>query len=129
MERNFRITVDGRPYSVTVEDLSEGGSPPYPQQANTGSAPVAAAPAAAPAVAAAPTGPAGSGAVVATLGGVVDTIVASVGQVVNQGDKVVVLEAMKMKTPMLAPISGKVTGIAVRVGEPVEVGQVLATIA
>ena len=31
MERRFRITVDGRPYDVTVDDLSEGGSLLYPQ--------------------------------------------------------------------------------------------------
>jgi biotin carboxyl carrier protein len=132
MEKRFRITVDGRPYSVTVEDLSEGGNSPQPQQ---GSSNEFGSPVAAPAVAAAAIGSAvgavgraGPGDVVATLGGVVEAIVATVGQAVSQGDKVVVLDAMKMKAPMFAPISGKVTGIAVRVGESVEVGQVLATI-
>ena len=31
MEKKFKITVDGREYSVTVEDLSEGGSLLYPE--------------------------------------------------------------------------------------------------
>ncbi len=30
MEKKFRITVDGRPYTVTVEDLSEESSTLYP---------------------------------------------------------------------------------------------------
>jgi biotin carboxyl carrier protein len=35
---------------------------------------------------------------------------------------------MKMKTPMIARISGKVTSIAVKAGDPIEPGQVLLTI-
>jgi biotin carboxyl carrier protein len=131
MERRFRITVDGRPYSVTVEDMSEGASLPPPQGGAFAAGP-AMAPAPMPAAvasAAPPMARAGSGDVVATLGGVVEEIVATVGQAVSPGDKVVVLDAMKMKTPMFAPIAGKVTSIAVRVGQAVEVGQVLATIA
>ena len=35
MEKQYKITVDGREYSVTVEDLSEGGSLLYPGQGTT----------------------------------------------------------------------------------------------
>jgi oxaloacetate decarboxylase alpha subunit len=59
----------------------------------------------------------------------VESVLVSVGQEVSQGETVVVLEAMKMNTPMAAPRAGKVTAIAVRAGQAVEVGQLLATIA
>ena len=131
MEKKYRITVDGREYSVTVEDLSEGGSLlypdpgsmriPAPRPAAAPSAPVSApAPAAAGAVA--------TGDVSSTLGGVLDSIAVVLGQTVSAGDTVAVVEAMKMKTPMIARISGKVTNIAVKAGDPVEPGQILLTI-
>ena len=131
MEKRYRITVDGREYSVTVEDLSEGGSLlypdpgsmriPAPRHAAAPSAPVSApAPAAAGAVA--------TGDVTSTLGGVLDSIAVVLGQTVSAGDTVAVVEAMKMKTPMIARISGKVTNIAVKAGDPVEPGQILLTI-
>lgn len=129
MERKFRITVDGRPYSVTVEDMSEGDNLLYPQPGSmvipSPASPAVPAAAAAPAAARAAAAP---GDVVATLGGVVDSVAVSVGQQVNQGDKVVVLEAMKMKTPMIAPRAGKVASVNVKVGDAVEPGQVLVTI-
>lgn len=127
MEKKFRITVDGRQYNVTVEDLSDAVSQLHPEAASmpvparTPDQPVAAP---APAKAAA----AGAGDVVATLGGVVESIAVSLGQSVNQGDKVAVIEAMKMKNTMVAARSGKVTHIAVRPGDSVESGQVLLTI-
>jgi biotin carboxyl carrier protein len=127
MEKKFRITVDGREYSVTVEDLSEGGGYMYP---SPGSMAVPAPPVPAPLAAAAPLSrePAGPGDVCSTLGGVVDSLAVAVGQAVNRGDKVATIEAMKMKAPMIAPRSGNVTSIAVKVGEAVEAGQVLLTI-
>jgi biotin carboxyl carrier protein len=129
MERKLRITVDGRVYNVTVEDLSDSGGLLYPGRGSmTIPAPPAleastAAPAAVPPPGAAP------GDVVATLGGVVESIAVTVGQAVKQGDTVVMLEAMKMKSPMVAPRSGIVASIAVKAGEPVEAGRVLATVA
>jgi biotin carboxyl carrier protein len=127
MERKFRITVDGKAYNVTVEDLSDSGSLLYP---TPGSMTVPSPPPAesAPASPAKPVITAGAGDVVATLGGVVEAIEVSVGQAVKQGDRVLVLEAMKMKSPMIAPCSGNVVSIAVKVGDAVEPGQVLASI-
>jgi biotin carboxyl carrier protein len=134
MERKLRITVDGRPYIVTVEELGESSNLLYPQPGSmtvpsvAAPQPVAAAttPAAAPPAGAAQA--AGPGDVLASLGGVVESIPVSVGQAVNQGDSVVVLEAMKMRSPMIAPRAGTVTRIAVKPGEAVEAGQLLVTI-
>jgi len=83
------------------------------------------------AVAAAPTsarGPVGAGDVASTLGGVVESIPVVVGQAVNQGDKVVVIEAMKMKAPMIAHRAGRIVAIHVKEGDAVEAGQALVTI-
>jgi len=66
---------------------------------------------------------------VATLGGVVESISVVEGQAVSAGDKVLVLEAMKMNSPMVAPRAGVVARITVKVGDAVESGQILATIA
>lgn len=129
MERRFRITVDGREYAVTVEELGETPGQLYPQP---GSMRIPAAVPAAPAVpAASPSaapGPAGAGDVASTLGGVVQAVLVNIGQDVTQGDKVVVIEAMKMKTPMIAHRAGKVVAIAVKAGDSVEAGQVLVTL-
>ncbi|MDQ5908138.1 MAG: glutaconyl-CoA/methylmalonyl-CoA decarboxylase subunit gamma, partial [Pseudomonadota bacterium] len=64
----------------------------------------------------------------APLGGVVQTIHINVGQAVNEGDKLVSLEAMKMVTHVVAKRGGKVISIAVKPGDPVDAGQVLLTI-
>lgn len=130
MERRFRITVDGREYTVTVEELGETPGQLYPQPGSMrvpAAVPAAPAVSAASAPAAAP-GPAGAGDVASTLGGVVQGVLVSLGQDVAQGDKVVVIEAMKMKTPMIAHRAGKVVAIAVKAGDSVEAGQVLVTL-
>lgn len=126
MEKTFRITVEGKAYVVTVQDISadnQGSTPVMPVI----STPVAAAPVAAPRPAA--PAAAGAGDVVAPLGGVIQAVHVSVGQSVNQGDQVIALEAMKMITQVVATRSGSVTSVAVKAGDPVDAGQVLVTIA
>lgn len=131
MEKKFRITVEGKQYTVTVEDITTDSAQGFYQDmaavappAVVATAPVAAAPAAArPAPAAA-----GAGDEVAPLGGVVQAIHVNIGQVVNEGEKLVSLEAMKMVTHVVARRGGSVTSIAVKPGDPVDAGQVLLTI-
>lgn len=130
MEKKFRITVEGKQYVVTVEDISaEGTQGMYPEPGGVMSAAAAPAPAApTSAPTAGPATAAGPGDEVAPLGGVVQTVHVSVGQAVNEGDKLVSLEAMKMVTHVLAKRGGKVIHIAVKPGDPVDAGQVLLTI-
>ena len=117
--KNYTITVNGVAYDVTVE---EGGA---------GSAPVrAAAPKAAPAPAAKPAAAAAAGGieVKASVPGKVFKVEASVGQAVKAGDSIVILEAMKMEIPVVAPEDGTVAGINVNVGDAVESGDLLASL-
>ena len=123
--KNYTITVNGNVYDVVVEEGASTGAP--------AAAPAApkAAPKAAPA--AAPKAPAASGAagsirVEAGAAGKVFAIEAKVGQAVKKGDTVVVVEAMKMEIPVVAPQDGTVASIDVTVGDAVEAGALLATL-
>jgi acetyl-CoA carboxylase biotin carboxyl carrier protein len=52
----------------------------------------------------------------------------AVGDSVKEGDTLVIIEAMKVMNPILAPRSGKVTQMLVANGQPVEFDQPLAII-
>ena len=118
--KNYTITVNGNVYDVTVE---ENGA---------ASAPVAAPrKAAAPAAkAAAPKAAAGAGSIKIEAGaaGKVFKVEAQPGTAVKKGDPVVILEIMKMETPVVAPVDGTVASIDVTVGDQVEAGALLATL-
>ncbi len=121
--KNYTITVNGNVYDVTVEENGAGAAP--------AARPAAAAPAAAPKAApAAPKAAAGAGSIQVKAGaaGKVFKIEASVGQSVQPGDPVVIIEAMKMEIPVVAPEAGTVASIDVAVGDAVEAGAVLATL-
>lgn len=125
--KSYTITVNGNVYDVTVEE--KGGVTPAAAPASQ-AAPVMAqapqAPQAATAPAAKSTG-AGSVQVKAGAAGKVFKIEASVGQTVKRGDAVVIIEAMKMEIPVVAPEDGTVASVDVAVGDAVEAGHVLAT--
>ena len=114
--KNYTITVNGKSYDVTVED--KGGS---------GVSPVSA-PAPAAAAAPAASGAAGGLRIEAGAAGKVFSIPTKVGDHVNAGDTVVVLEVMKMETPVVAPKAGTVASIDTTEGSPVEAGALLATL-
>lgn len=119
--KNYTITVNGNVYDVTVEENGNGAA----------AAPVVApkaAPKAAPKVAPKAAAGAGSIKVEAGAAGKVFKIEASVGQKVSRGDAVLIVEAMKMEIPVVAPEDGTVASIDVAVGDAVEAGQTLATL-
>ena len=123
--KNYTITVNGNVYDVVVEEGASTGAAVAKAPAVPKAAPKAvAAPAAAPAPAA---GGAGAIKVEAGAAGKIFKIEAKVGQSVKKGDAVVILEAMKMEIPVLAPQDGTIASIDVAVGDPVEAGAVLAT--
>ena len=121
--KSYTITVNGNVYDVTVE---ENGSVAAPVAApRRATAPVAA-PAAAP-KAAAPAGGAGSIKIEAGAAGKIFKIEATAGTAVKKGDPVIILEAMKMEVPVVAPQDGTVASINVNVGDMIEAGALLAT--
>jgi acetyl-CoA/propionyl-CoA carboxylase biotin carboxyl carrier protein len=73
-------------------------------------------------------GPEASGEVVAPIAGVVLEVLVAPGRRVEAGDRVAVLEAMKMETHLEAPVSGRVAELGVRAGDAIEAGRVVARI-
>jgi biotin carboxyl carrier protein len=76
----------------------------------------------------APAPSAANGDELAQLAGTVVVVDVKVGQSVKQGDRLILMEAMKMKTPVIASRSGAVTRVLVKPGDTVEGGQPLVTI-
>ncbi|MBK7001548.1 MAG: acetyl-CoA carboxylase biotin carboxyl carrier protein subunit [Rhodoferax sp.] len=136
MPRQFKVSVNGREYDVSVLEVTPGNGVTL----QTSATPVISAPPAAATVApssSAPPAPpapssaapsAGAGDEVAQMGGVVVQVEVKVGQTVATGDRLLVLEAMKMKTHVFASRPGKVTRILVAAGDSVEGGQPLVSI-
>lgn len=152
VRRRFRIWVDGREYEVEVEELSSsaeraekgparpagdgGKGEPY---GGAGAVPGGGKPAAG--LAADRAGQRGEGGgqpetgfvagtvtVVAPLPGIILDIKVAVGQHVEEGDVLCVLEAMKMENEITAPATGTVTHIHVAKGAAVNLGDVLMVI-
>ena len=120
--KNYTITVNGNVYDVIVEEKGAGAAPAARKAAPAVSA---AAPKAAPVPKASGSG---KSQVKAGAAGKVFQIPTSVGQSVQPGDAVVIIEAMKMEIPVVAPEAGTIASIDVAVGDSVEAGAVLATL-
>ena len=121
--KNYTITVNGNVYDVTVEETGSTPSVAAPKRA------ASAAPAAKPAApAASASAGAGSVKIEAGAAGKVFKIEKKAGDAVKKGDTVLILEIMKMETPVVAPEDGTVASIDVAVGDPVEAGATLATL-
>ncbi len=100
-----KATVNGKAYEIKVED----GLKAHP----------------------APTAPAPGGAgtpMAAPVPGLILRMTADVGATVNEGDEILVMEAMKMEMPMKAPCAGTIQSISVATGDKVNAGDVLAII-
>ena len=123
----YTITVNGNVYQVTVE---EGNAPAAASVPAAAPAPAAPAPAPAPvqASAPAPAATAGGTAVKASVPGKIIRLEKNVGDTVAAGDTVLILEAMKMEIPVVAPEGGTIQAFQVGVGDSVESGDVLATL-
>lgn len=132
MKTRLRVTVEGQAYEVlveTLEDLTPAASASVNQAA---AAPVAvAAPAATAAPAPARPAPAAAapGDVNTPLAGAVVEVLVKPGQVVKEDQALIILEAMKMRTPIPSPRDGTITEVLVHPGQSVIEGEAVARMA
>ena len=148
----YVATINGKKYEVEVEKLEAYKSldrnrvaapaapvlpASAPVQRPAAPAPVAAASAPAPAPAPAPAAaapapaaaaPAGATTVEAPMPGKILNIKVSEGQAVKFGEVVVIMEAMKMETEIVAPADGTVSKILVKAGDSVDTGAALVAL-
>ena len=135
------VTVNGIPFEVEMKQPVKAGKQKVKlgETANEGASSSSSAPQSAKASAdlqsaasSGQTGDAGKAAtgkpVVAPLPGTINEIKVKVGDKVNAGDTVVILEAMKMQNNIEAETSGTITGINVNKGDAVMEGDTLVTI-
>lgn len=130
--RMFDVFVNDTKYEVAIEEKKE----------QAGSISVSSAPASKPAAASRPPAPAvaskpstptagrdsGEGTVVAQMPGTIVDIDVNVGDKVTRGQKLLVLEAMKMENEIVAPQDGTISEISVTAGALVNAGDVLVVL-
>lgn len=139
MLRKFKISIDGTQYLVEMEEVGAPTPTPADLAAPVASAPVAAPapavapapapePEAAPVVAAAPA-PEGAHVQGAPMPGTILDIHLNVGDPVKANQPVMVLEAMKMESEIVAEVDGVIASIGVSKGDMVNPGDELFSIA
>lgn len=121
-EDTFTISVDGNDYVVKVDD---GGDVTHLAAVNGAPLSMGGAASTAGEVAASGDGDP----VCAPLSGNVWKVLVDTGDQVEEGDVVVILEAMKMETEVRAPRAGTVTGVSAKEGVSVKVGDTLYNLA
>lgn len=145
MTKQYKVTVDGTIFDVTLERVGIPDRPSAPAPMYRSSwgdpapvsapAPVAApvsapapAPVAAPAPAPVPAPVASGTQITSPLPGTVLNISVSEGQAVKSGDVLFLLEAMKMENEVMSPCDGTVASIHVAKGAAVDPGTLLCVI-
>ena len=109
---NYTVVVDGQKFNVTV---AQGNADIQVTPVTTTSTPEAAS-------------NQGGAEVGATVSGNVWKILVKVGDKVEKGDVIAILEAMKMEIDVEASASGTISSIAVTANQAVEEGQTIAVI-
>jgi len=117
---SYRVSVNGTQYDVVVGPGDADLSQVTPVA--TAATPVATPSATTPAPSA------GGSEIRAPLAGSVIDILVAVGDTVNDGDPVIIVEAMKMETEIRANASGKILSIAIKKGDAIQSDQSLMTI-
>jgi len=111
------VTVNGTSYKVELEKPKEEEAAPKIQR-----------PVASSSSGGSKSSGGGAGAVKSPLPGIIIDVLVNVGDEVQKGQTVVMLEAMKMENAINAPAAGKVTSVSVNKGDSVLEGVTLITI-
>ncbi|WP_297296081.1 biotin/lipoyl-containing protein [uncultured Brachyspira sp.] len=132
MIKQYKITVNGKVYDVSVEEIKSEKSKPAATVVNTATPAAAPKPAATTSAAPAPKAAVAIDenaiSVKATMPGTILSFNVAVGDKVQEGQVVAILEAMKMENEVTAPASGEVKSIHVEKGSSVVEGQVILQI-
>lgn len=126
--QNFKVTVNGKIYDVTVEEGTQSAAPVVETAVKTAPAAVSAPAAPAPAAAKAAAMEAGDVPVNAPLAGAILAVKVKPGDSVKYGQVLLTLEALKMENEIVAPQDGVVKEILVSTGATVNVGDTLVTL-
>jgi biotin carboxyl carrier protein len=125
----LNIKIDEKTYEVEVEVAEPESPATMPHNLgglNIGSAPLRVPASAAPVAPPADSKPVNEAKVCRSpVSGIVVRVAAQVGQTLQTGDILLVLEAMKMETNITAPGPGKIAVIGVNQGDSVQAGQVV----
>ena len=122
----LNITIHEKTYEVEVEAVEPTAPSPLLRGLPMGSAPVRVPAAPAPGQSAGEDIPVNESKVCRSpVSGIVIRVAAQVGQSLQAGDVLLVLEAMKMETNITAPGPGKIAAIPVNEGDSVQSGQVV----
>ena len=124
--KKLRITIGNKSYDVTVEDLTDADNyrTPAPQPVASSAAP-APVPTPAPPSSPQPQLPVDTGAVTSPMAGAIKSILVEVGDRVDAGQPLLILDAMKMEDQITAPLAGAVKAVEVSEGDSVQEGHVL----
>ncbi len=120
--KKFKVVVNGESFDVEVEELATITQAGLHENLSTKVAPVAVSKKAKAQVH-------GANAVTAPLPGNINDIKVTVGDQVNAGDVLIILEAMKMENEVKAPMDGKIKEVHVRKGQVVQSGELLIVMA
>jgi len=114
VRRDVLAEVDGKRVSVSlfVPEFEGASRPVAPSKSRRAPAPASG----------------GSGSVTAPMQGTIVKVSVEVGQSVDAGDVIVILEAMKMENTVLAARSGTISAVAVAAGDAVNAGDLVAEI-
>ena len=104
--RTMFFELNGQPREVTIRDLSRKAAVPTRAKAD----------------------PANTGEVGSPIPGAVSSISVDIGQQIAKGDRLLVMEAMKMQSTIYSPVTGKVTQKLVSVGDKVDAKDLLLVI-
>ncbi len=128
MAGNYNVVVDGKTYSVQVSE-GEGEIQVTPRSETPAASPSPAAPSAVPSSAAPASGGKGSFEILSQTPGNVWKVLKSPGDVVAEGEAILILEAMKMEIEIASPQAGTIATVDVAINDSVQDGQLLATLA
>lgn len=146
MKRTFRLRVDDEEMVISVDRIGDnltvehngesisvsllGEETPLQEPMATSPTPAPAAPRPAPASSSPQPAPASApaGSIGAPITGTIKEVLANEGESIAQGDRILMMEAMKMDIEVVAPSAGRLSHVFVKAGDTVKEHQPLFSI-